>query len=276
LPNTVTAKVNFTWLERLPVGAILLLAALLYSGLFVMLIVGLAGLGLEPRRVRLAGFFIFIYWLAYYVYIGGDVYFERHLVGLFALAAAFSAALWGRASALARGLLALALAMGIALSVTRDMGRFDYFNPKVNDPYVMLGQAVAEDREHYGVLIVDAAGKVPFYAGGDCIDSLGLNDPYLATINRLEFIPGHSAGSGAAAIEIARQHPSGVYSTLSFLDLDIIHGPEAVSLWMDNRHPQEEVQRAVSQEQWEAALATGDPYIWSIISQPILVTGQSP
>jgi hypothetical protein len=45
----------------------------------------------------------------------------------------------------------------------------------------MLGQALEVERSRYGVLISAAAGKIPYYAGGECIDPFGLNDPYLAT-----------------------------------------------------------------------------------------------
>ena len=34
----------------------------------------------------------------------------------------------------------------IALSIQRDMGRFDYRSPKSNDPLVMLGQALEVER----------------------------------------------------------------------------------------------------------------------------------
>lgn len=164
----------------------------------------------------------------------------------------------------------------IALSIQRDMGRFDYRSPKSNDPLVMLGQALEVERSRYGVLISAAAGKIPYYAGGDCIDPFGLNDPYLATKQRPKFMPGHSAGSDLAAIEMARSHPSGVYATFSFLDKNIVPSPESISMWVDNRHPQDTVQRKVTQQQWDAALETGDRFIWSIISQPVQVSRQSP
>ena len=126
------------------------------------------------------------------------------------------------------------------------------------------------------MLITGVAGKIPFYAGGDCIDPFGLNDPYLATQQRSRFIPGHSAGSDLAAIEMAQAHPSGTYSTFSFLDTNIVPSPESISMWVDNRHPQDTVQRKVTQQQWDAALETGDLYIWSIISKPVKVFNQDP
>ena len=276
LPNTAVAKVNFSLLERLQVGSVLLLFTFINSGLFVILILGLAGIVVMPRRKQLASFWILLVWLAYYLYIGGDIYFERHLVGLFFLAAAFSAPLWFRTNRILSGVLVLLVLAGIALSIRRDMGRFDYRSPKSNDPLVMLGQALEVERSRYGVLISAAAGKIPYYAGGDCIDPFGLNDPYLATKQRPKFMPGHSAGSDLAAIEMARSHPSGVYATFSFLDKNIVPSPESISMWIDNRHPQDTVQRKVTQQQWDAALETGDLFIWSIISQPVQVSSQNP
>ena len=276
LPNTAIAKVNFTLQDRLQVGSILLLLALLNSGLLVMLLLGISGLLLEVRRIFLAGLFIIIVWISYYLYIGGDIYFERHLVGLFTIAAAFSAPLWIKAKKLPRILMVLALTASIIISVQRDLGRFDYFNPKMNDPLVMLGKSIEKNRQDYGVLIAGAAGKIPFYAGGDCIDPFGLNDPYLATQKRFRFMPGHSAGSDLAAIEMALLHPSGVYATFSFLDTYIIPSLESISMWVNNRHPQDSVQHQVSKQQWDRALSSGDLFIWSIISKPVPVSTPRP
>jgi hypothetical protein len=241
-----------------------------------MLLLGISGLLLEVRRIFLAGLFIIIVWISYYLYIGGDIYFERHLVGLFTITAAFSAPLWIKAKKVSRILLVLTLTASIIISVQRDLGRFDYFNPKMNDPLVMLGKSLEKDRQNYGVLIAGAAGKIPFYAGGDCIDPLGLNDPYLATQKRSKFMPGHSAGSDLVAIEMARSHPAGVYSTFSFLDTNIISTPEDISMWVNNRHPQDSVQRQVTQQQWDRALSSGDLFIWSIVSKPVPVSNQKP
>jgi hypothetical protein len=276
LPNTAIAKVNFTLQDRLQVGSIMLLLALLNSGLLVMLLLGISGLLLEVRRIFLAGLFIIIVWISYYLYIGGDIYFERHLVGLFTIAAAFSAPLWIKAKKLSRILMVLALTVSIIISVQRDLGRFDYFNPKMNDPLVMLGKSLEMDRQNYGVLIAGAAGKIPFYAGGDCIDPFGLNDPYLATQKRSRFMPGHSAGSDLAAIEMALLHPSGVYATFSFLDTNIIPSLESISMWVNNRHPQDSVQHQVTKQQWDRALSSSDLFIWSIISKPVQVSTPRP
>ena len=141
----------------------------------------------------------------------------------------------------------------------------------MNDPLVMLGKAIEKDRQRYGVIISPAAGKIPFYAGGDCIDPYGLNDPYLASVERSKFTPGHSAGSEREAIIIAQEHPLGVYTTYSFFDPSILSGPQDISLWMNNRNPQDSVQYGATEAQWEVFSSIDDPYMWSIISEPVHV-----
>jgi hypothetical protein len=117
-------------------------------------------------------------------------------------------------------------------------------------------------------VITFAAGKIPFYASGDFIDSIGLNDPYLATLKRDGFVPGHSAGGEEAAIELAKTHSGEVYSMFSYLNPEFVHSPEYISLWVDNYQPQATVQRYVSKEEWEGAIDSGNQFIWSIISKP--------
>jgi hypothetical protein len=275
LPNTATAKLNFGIIERAFVGAQFLKATLLNSGLIIFILFGVAGLWIEPRRKGLAGVFIIITWITYYLYIGGDIYFERHLIGLYFLTAAFSAPLWLAAKPATR-ILYFVVVIGVIVVSIRSFGnRFTYLTPKPNDPWVMLGKAVEEDREKYGVVITFAAGKIPFYAGGDFIDSIGLNDPYLATLKRDGFVPGHSAGSENEAVDLVRSHPAGVYSMFSYLDESFIKQPDDIGLWVDNYNPQEKPQIYVSEEEWQAAKATDNIFIWSIISKPIRVMNEN-
>jgi hypothetical protein len=42
------------------------------------------------------------------------------------------------------------------------------------------------------------------------------------------------------ALEVERSR-YGVYATFSFLDTNIILNPESISMWVDNRHPQDTV-----------------------------------
>ena len=271
LPNTAIAKLNFNLVERIRAGGIFLLTIFSFSSLAIFLLFGIAGLRLEVRKVSWAGLLIFISWILYYLYMGGDIYYERHLIGLILLSGALSAPLWSKSSILACALMVTAILAGTLLTFTRDNVRFNYLGEKPRDTLVMLGKALAEDRSRYGVLVTQSAGKIPFYAGGDCIDTFGLNDPYLATISQERFMPGHSSGSGSGAIELAKLHPIGVYATFSFLDPVLLAGPEDVSLWINNYHPQENVQTEVTLEQWEHAIDTADLFIWSVISTPMKI-----
>lgn len=276
LPNTAIAKINFTFLERISGGLNFILLAILNSGLLVVLLFGLFGLILSQRRVALAGAFIIIAWLMYYLYIGGDWGIERHLVGLYFLSAVISAPLWRSAKPMIRILLFFILVSTIFISIFTFGNRFSYSSKKSKDPWVMLGQAIEADRDNYGVLVTRAAGKIPFYAGGECIDALGLNDPYLATLKQDKFVPGHSAGSNMAAIELACSHPLGVYSTLTYLGSVIINNPEDINLWVDIKNPQDEVHHQVTPDQWKETLQTEDPPIWSIISEPVRIYEKCP
>ncbi len=268
LPNTAIAKVNFGLIERIPIALLFMRISLLNSGLIIFLIFGLAGLWLESRRIWLAGLFLALVWLGYYLYIGGDVYIERHLVGLYFLMAGFSATLWRVAKPRTRILFVVVILLSGFVSIRSYQARFSYWQTKPNDPWIMLGKALESDRERYGVLVIFTAGKIPYYAGGENIDLLGLNDPYLATQKQEQFFPGHSAGSIEAAIDLASSHPLGIYSTFSYLDPEFIQGPEDISLWITNNPPQEKVQTHVTKEQWEAAISEDSIYVWSIISQP--------
>jgi hypothetical protein len=269
LPNTAVAKVNFDLLKRVQIGSVWLLFAMLTSGLLTLAVLGMASLALYPRRIAIGGTIICTLWVSYYIFIGGDHFAERHLLGLLIFLAALSAPLWRKSNRIITAALILCVVGTILLSFSRDYGRFDYASPKKPDPWILLGRALQNDRSSYGVVITTPAGKIPFYAGGDFIDALGLNDPVLATYQRPEFVPGHSSGDDLQAIEIAKTHPSQIYSYFTFLDPQVISSPEAIRLWVDNRQPQESVQPTPSEAEWQAALAWDDTFRWSIISQPV-------
>ncbi len=270
LPNTVAAKINFDLLTRIRIGSVWLLFSMLTSGLLTLLLLGLASVPIISKRRGLACLWIILVWLSYYVFIGGDHFAERHLIGLFFLAAAVSASLWRISKPFIRVILILCVSGAILLSVSRDYGRFDYASPKNNDPWVMLGMEMQYDRPSYGVVVTIPAGKIPFFAGGDFIDALGLNDPSLSSYRRDQFVPGHSAGSDQAALELARLHQSGIYSLFSYLDSTIISGPEFIRLWVNNREPQATVQTTPTQQEWQSALDSDDLFLWSIIWQPVV------
>jgi hypothetical protein len=71
-----------------------------------------------------------------------------------------------------------------------------------------------------------------------------------------------------AAIKLASQHPTGVYSIFSKLDQTMIESPDDIALWINTRDPQPQVQIQVTPADWAAAIATNNPSIWSIVSKP--------
>lgn len=69
------------------VGSVFIFFAQFYSGLAVLLLLGMAGIGAQQHRMRLSSAWIFVAWLSYYLYIGGDTFLEHYLIGFFFLAA---------------------------------------------------------------------------------------------------------------------------------------------------------------------------------------------
>jgi arabinofuranosyltransferase len=118
----------------------------------------------------------------YFVYVGGDVLFDRFLVPIFplgiALALRWSQEWSGRP--LAKTRLALLLVALGAANVTPFLAdhRMLYLAHKY-DRWATLGRYLREQHPD-AVLAIDAAGKVPFFSGLRTIDMLGLNDEHLA------------------------------------------------------------------------------------------------
>jgi hypothetical protein len=268
LPNTAIAKLDFGPADRVPVGLAVLRDVVLHSGLGVLLALGLAGLALSGPRRLLAGAAVVLAWLGYFVYIGGDHFLERHLIGVLVFSTAVSGPVWRRVKTRYWAAGAAAACVLMFLPVFSGDERFSYTRSKDPDPWILLGKAMASGRPGFGVFVTEPAGKIPFFAGGDCIDALGLNDPDLARVKRKRFRPGHSAGSKAEALRIAGTHPCGTVSFFAYFARAEISGPEDIALWMNNRHPQDSVQTVVTREDWEAAAKAKDPFLWSVISRP--------
>jgi hypothetical protein len=83
--------------------------------------------------------------------------------------------------------------------------RFAYHHAKNADPWIALGRAMHADRARFGTVVCAAAGKIPFFAEGDFVDPIGLNDAELARLPLRKFQPGHSSGSVAAAQAMLRR-----------------------------------------------------------------------
>jgi hypothetical protein len=130
-------------------------------------------------------------WLAYWIYVGGDVFAERMLLVLFPIGVllildrtlfAFSE----RSAMAVAGVVALfqLLPLGIDTRFGYDLDRYDR--------WVTLGRHLAQDRYSGRLLAVDAAGKIPFYSGLPAVDMLGLNDEHIAHLPARYFEAGHN------------------------------------------------------------------------------------
>ncbi|HET8868948.1 MAG TPA: hypothetical protein VFM48_00750 [Aquabacterium sp.] len=124
--------------------------------------------------------------VAYWFYVGGDVYFERFLLILIPLSIIFvsmhanSKWLW------------IIAAVYLICQVTpyRADGRFRYHSSRY-DRWVLLGKFLGEHHPNSS-LAIDAAGKAPYYSGLPTIDMLGLNDKHIGRKPSTFGIVGHS------------------------------------------------------------------------------------
>jgi hypothetical protein len=126
-------------------------------------------------------------WLAYWIYIGGDVFSERFLL-IIAIMSWIAIGLSLNTTRLA--LLLIIFILPFQLSPLLKDGRFEY-RPKEYDMWEELGTFLGN--RYSGVtLAVDAAGKVPFYSRLPTIDMLGLNDAHIG-LGMSDFVAvGHS------------------------------------------------------------------------------------
>ena len=204
LPNSYHAKVSGSLAERLDFAMELLphLHAV-QPALLAILLAALAFAVGAVRRVARAGlragqdplaFEIFfpLCWLAYWLYVGGDVFGARFLIPLIPLGATILllrgiplAVRAPRVASVVAPVLLLAFLAwpwwesGLRLERTR------------YDPWIALGRFLGE--QHPGALLaVDAAGKIPFFSGLEAIDVYGLNDATIAHRESDFLAPGHS------------------------------------------------------------------------------------
>jgi hypothetical protein len=265
-PNTAAAKLNFGLADRIIPGLLALLQTL--PGILILLLVGCFGLLKLPRQKQIPSVLILAGWVAYYVYIGGDFFVERHLLGVMVFSAGLSAAFFEQISQEKPWKFALAtlvLAAALFMPLSYDM-RFSYFKEKHPDAWILLGKEIAKDREKYGIIVTFPAGKIPFFAGGDFIDELGLNDPYLATLKRDHFIPGHAAGSHAEAVQIARASGK-TYTTFAFSFMLTPENIDDLLLWVNNISPENGVQHEPTAAQKQILLSNRNSFEYTLIFQ---------
>jgi len=268
VPNTAIAKLNFGLMDRLPLGIEIFLVILMY-GASSFLFMGFKGMRNSGEfRTQIVAACVLLGWCGYFIYIGGDTFRERHLVGAFAYAAMISSDYWGRQKLVDVVKTAGVLLVLLLVPLLFFDARFSYANQKPDDPMILLGKSIALDRERYGTIVIPMAGKTPFFAGGDFVDSLGLNDPYLATVKLPHFIPGHSAGSKPLAIDIARQHSPNDYSMVDCSPSQYLVKPEDVRLWVYGAMPADGVHSSFTSRDLQTSSSAQAMYFCVLIDKP--------
>lgn len=189
LPNTFYVKVAGNLLYRVTYGLLLLGQIVVHQGLWVYLI-GLATVAIRflaravstrLKEISLSFEVMFgLAWLGYWIYIGGDVYYDRFLMPLFALGIVI---LFGRLDEMIpdlqkRGLVLIAAGLVIVQLLTLGIDSRFFYTTKKYDAWLVLGNFLRQN--YWGkTLAVDAAGKIPYISGLNALDMLGLNDRYI-------------------------------------------------------------------------------------------------
>ena len=215
LPNTYYAKVTGSSLRlRLESGSQRLLTILLATGLlFYVAIIAATALRAaraawrRPRAPLTWVSFPLSFaaaWLAGFVWVGGDVFYDRFLVCLFPMGGYLLLALLRERARSSLGALLLALTLVMQLARLGVDPRFRFTLAKY-DYLIELGRFLGA--RHPGALLAcDAVGKVPYFSGLRTIDMYGLTDVTIGhgrMVERGYFRPGH--GKGDLPYVISRQ-----------------------------------------------------------------------
>ena len=202
LPNTYYVKVSGDLSDRLSSGLSALWQVGTRQGLAVHLgaLAGYLAWAFAQRGRRALGSLHFeacfgIAWICYFVYLGGDVLFDRFLVPIFPLgillALRWSEEWGGNRLAKTRLVFLLVVFAAAQLAPLLVDPRMAYQTAKY-DRWVTLGRHLRAQHPD-AVLAIDAAGKVPFFSGLRTIDMLGLNDERIAHLDaRSSFRVGHN------------------------------------------------------------------------------------
>ncbi|MFP5288106.1 MAG: hypothetical protein ACLGI9_20385 [Thermoanaerobaculia bacterium] len=206
LPNTYYAKVSGTPEARVEAALEQLSLVLSTTGLLLhlfalLLLVLELGRRLSRNREPLSSalsfpVLFFPLWVGYWIYVGGDVFYERFLLILFPMGLYAILGLVREARPRALAPLAVAVCAVQLIQVATDP-RFAWL-PDHYDRWVLLGRHLR--RHHPGALLAaDSVGKVPYFSGLRTIDMLGLTDAHIAhrPPNPGRAIPGHSKSDPA-------------------------------------------------------------------------------
>jgi arabinofuranosyltransferase len=230
LPNTYYAKVAGSLPERIEAALPLLSRVIFTTGMLlpaVALMLGVLALARRVSREReplsSALSFPVLFapaWAGYWIYVGGDVFYERFLLILFPMGTYVLLDLL-RTVRRPMAVAAVVIVVLLQLVQTENDPRFRY-QPERYDRWVLLGRHLASHHPD-ATLAVDAAGKVPYFSGLPAIDMLGLTDAHIAHVEPppgRELIIGHSKQDNAYVLG---RRP-GLIATWIETDLDMKWG----------------------------------------------------
>jgi hypothetical protein len=136
------------------------------------------------------GLFFGVFFLGYWLSVGGDNFEDRFLLILIPLGIPLMFELV-RPEGTQRAFL-VALAVGTQLApVVRD-DRFGKHLQAKYDYRIFMGHWIRERYARDSVVATPAAGKIPFYSELKTIDMLGLCEKHIGRVVPKTFIPGHS------------------------------------------------------------------------------------
>lgn len=195
LPNTYYVKVSGDLDQRLLYAwRILDRMTFIHAYIAVMTVCVVAGVLVmalhrrAPRKLLRFEMFFPVVWMAYWFYIGGDIFKDRFLLPFVPVAAYLVAVYLAPAHGPRWWRVALP-----AFMIFVPLWWGPYFNePHYHDVWINAGKYL---REHYpnATIAIDGAGKTPYYSNLYTIDTMGLNDPVIAHGNAQDvFRPGHN------------------------------------------------------------------------------------
>lgn len=194
IANTYHAKVTGHLLERFFWGKAFLINNIKLNGIafFCLLVCLCVATYRSTIRQHLFPLCYLAISLLYFIYIGGDIYYERFLLAAIPVGIFFALLLAIRLRmTLALVMLPVLILLAGMLVFIKDE-RFSY-QVKRYDMWENLGRFL-KDAPAGSMLAVDAAGKIPYYSGLPTLDVLGLNDRHIGRRKMPEqpFVTAHS------------------------------------------------------------------------------------
>jgi arabinofuranosyltransferase len=194
ISNTFYNKVSVNFFHRLSRGISYFLDNFFKTGLFLVLVIFIFdffksnSFRLFLKNISFSYFFIFSFSL-YFIFIGGDIYYERFFVPIFPVII-FVILTFIFNLKFNKFYFIYSLIVIFSLFYFFSDNRFDWSYRKY-DMWIALGNKLKESDKD-STLAIDAAGKVPFISRLHTIDMLGLNDKHIGKMkSSIKGMPGH-------------------------------------------------------------------------------------